>query len=89
MRREEDGPADFISRPQPGDDVGATGQNFLKFNLQSGAGGDGSQKIRHALFAGVRMAQRQKGRIHAGQRDKFRQKFFRARHVGRVAKLNG
>jgi hypothetical protein len=34
----------------------------------------------------VRMARRQKGRIHAGQRDEFSQKLFRARH-GR--KFNG
>jgi hypothetical protein len=37
----------------------------------------------------VRMARRQKGGVHAGQRDEFSQKFFRARHDGRVAKLNG
>jgi hypothetical protein len=29
----------------------------------------------------VRMARRQKGGVHAGQRDEFGQKFFRARHA--------
>jgi hypothetical protein len=32
------------------------------------------------------MASRQKSGVHAGQRDQFRQKFFRARHA---AKFNG
>ena len=58
--------------------------DFLKFHFQSGARGGGGEKIRDALFAGVRMARRQEGGIHAGQRDEFGEQFFRARHGGRL-----
>ena len=60
------------------------GQNSLEFHFQPGARGDGGEKIRDVLFTGVRMARRQKGGIHAGQRDEFGQKFFRARHAART-----
>jgi hypothetical protein len=53
----------------------------LKFNFKTGARGNGGEKIRDALFSGVRVARREKGGIHAGQCDKFGQKFFRARHA--------
>jgi len=56
-------------------------QRFNIHNFQAGTGGDGSQKIRHAFFTGVRMMRRQKSGVHAGQRDEFGQKFFRARHA--------
>ena len=58
--------------------------NFLKFHFQSGAGGGRRQKIRNAPFTRERMARRQERGIHAGQRDEFGQKFFRARHAGRM-----
>ena len=56
--------------------IGTTGQNFLKFHFQSGARGGGGEKIRDVFFAGVRMARRQKGGVHAGQRDEFGQQVF-------------
>jgi hypothetical protein len=68
--------------------VSAHSKDILKFNFQSGAGGDGGEKIRDAFFTGVRMARRQKGGVHAGQRDKFGQKFFRARHGRRMSQPN-
>jgi hypothetical protein len=36
----------------------------------------------------VRMARRQEGRVHTGQRDEFGQKFFRARHGRRMSQAN-
>src|SRR5580704_11276667 len=69
-------------------DVSAHSKDILKFNFQSGAGGDGGKKIRDAFFTGVRVARRQKGGIHAGQRDEFGQKFFRARHGRRMSQPN-
>ena len=80
MRREQDGLPDFVSRPQPREDIGTARQDFLKFDFQSGSCGGGRQKIRDAFFARVAVARRQESRVHAGQRDEFRQKFFRARH---------
>ena len=66
VRREQNGLPDFILRPQPRDEIGTSGQNFLKFNFQSGARGDGGEKIRDALFAGdcgmARLAERRDSR---------------------------
>ena len=73
VRREQDGLADFIWRQQPGDEIETSGQNFLKFHRQSGARSGGGEKFRDAFFPGVRMAQRQEGRVHAGQGDEFGQ----------------
>jgi hypothetical protein len=84
MWREQNGLLDFIFWPQPRDEIGTIRQNFLKFNFESGAGGDGVEKICDAFFTGVRMARRQEGRVHAGQRNKFGQQFFRARHGGNL-----
>ncbi len=88
MRREQDGLLDFIFWPQPRDEIGAIGKNFLKFNFQSCTRGDGGEKICDVFFIGIWMARRQKRRIHAGQRDKFGQKFFRARHGRRMSQAN-
>ena len=52
VRREQNGLADFISRPQARDEIGAPGQHLLKFDFQSGPRGDARQKIRDALFTG-------------------------------------
>ncbi|MGP8220892.1 MAG: hypothetical protein ACLQPI_15765, partial [Limisphaerales bacterium] len=87
----------------------------MKFDFESGACGDGGEKIRHILLAefdssaGVspaafgcqlqagrlrygpaqlRRALRGEGGIHAGQRDEFGQKFFRARHGRRMSQAN-
>jgi DNA invertase Pin-like site-specific DNA recombinase len=50
VRREQNGLADFVSRQQPRDEIGTSGQNFLKFNFQSGARGGGGEKIRDDYF---------------------------------------
>ena len=100
VRREQDGLADFVSRPQARDEIGTPGQHFLKFDFQSGARGDRGQKIRDALFAkswqgrpagrprprgrAALPQQNGEGRIHAGQRDEFGQQFFGARHAPEV-----
>ena len=84
VRREQDGLFDFIFRQQSRDEIGASGQNILEFHFQSRARGGGGEKIRDAFLTGERMARRQKGRIHAGQRDEFGQQFFSARHGRRM-----
>ena len=66
MRCEQNGLSGFIFRLQTGEDIGATGQDFLEFHFQPGAGGGDRQKIRDVFFTGVRMAGRQKRRIYAG-----------------------
>ena len=91
VRREQNGLADFVSRPQAREEIGTAGQDFLKFHLQPGARGGGGEKIRNALFPGERMrlagvprrssGRRNEGGIDAGQRDEFGQEFFRARHA--------
>ena len=45
VRREENGLLDFIFWPQPGNEIAASGENVLKFNLQPGVRGGGSEKI--------------------------------------------
>jgi len=85
MRREQDGLPDFIFWQQARDDVGAAGQNFLKFHFQPGARGGGGEKIGHVFFTGERMARRQEGRIHTRQSDEFGQQLFRARHGRRMS----
>jgi hypothetical protein len=69
--------------------------NLLEFHFQSYARGDSGEKIRDALLACERMwlvglsrrssVRRNEGGIHAGQRDEFGQKFFRARHGRRMS----
>ena len=81
MRREQNSLFYFISRQKSRNEIETIRQDFLKFHFQSGARGDGGEKIRDALFTGVWVARRQKGRVHARQRDEFGQKFFRARHA--------
>lgn len=43
VRREQDRPADFASWPQARDQIGATGQHFLKFDFEPGPPGDRCQ----------------------------------------------
>ena len=85
MRREQNGLFDFSAWQKARNDIGASGQNFLKFHFQPGAGGGGGQKIGGVFFTGIGMARRQEGGIHARQSDEFGQQFFRARHGGRMS----
>ena len=82
MRGEQEALPDFSRRSKPGEEIGTTGKNFLKFNVESGLGGDGGKKIRDALFAGAGVTGGQEGGIHAGQRDQVAQQFFGFRHAG-------
>jgi hypothetical protein len=40
MRRKQNGPAHFVSRPQASKEIEASRHYFLEFDFKSGAGGD-------------------------------------------------
>ena len=56
VRRQQDSLTRLAPRSKPGKQIGAMGKNLLRFHVQSGARGDGGEKIGHALLARARIA---------------------------------
>ena len=66
MWRQQDTAAQCAPGREAGDHVGAPGQHSLELNVQTGPRRSHRQKFCHALFAGIRVLRRQKGRVNTG-----------------------
>jgi hypothetical protein len=84
MRREKNAGPNSPRRRQPHHQIGAPGQNILKFHFQPGINRLGRQKIPNPPFSGMLMASRKKSRIHTGQGDKLAQELLGLSHCDGV-----
>ena len=66
MWRQQDAAARGAQRSKAGNQVGASWQHALEFDVQAGMPRLYRQEFRHPLFPGTGVPRRQKGRVDAG-----------------------